>query len=88
MVVKRARKPIVHVVRVFSGTQEPYNIPDGLAEALMHCIGMEYTQAKNCEYVIMTNGVCSVHHTSDLEKAGLIIEALQEEGLSCSLLHR
>jgi hypothetical protein len=88
MVGRKARKPITHIIRVFSGTQEPYNIPDGVAEALMHCIGMEYTQAKNCEYMIMYSGAYSVHHTNDLEKAGLILEALQEEGLRCRLLHK
>jgi hypothetical protein len=88
MVGRKARKPITHIIRVFSGTQEPYNISDGVAEALMHCIGMEYTQAKNCEYMIMYSGAYSVHHTNDLEKAGLILEALQEEGLRCRLLHK
>jgi hypothetical protein len=88
MVTKRPRKPVIHIVRVFAGTQEPYSIPDGVAEALMHCVGMEYTQAKNCEYMIMHSGVYSVHHTTDLERAGLIIEALREEGLNCTLLHR
>lgn len=88
MVAKKPRKPVTHIIRVFHGTQEPYNIPDGLAEALMHCIGMEYTQAKNCEHMIMYRGVYSVHHTNDLERAGLILEALREEGLNCTLLHR
>jgi len=36
----------------------------------------------------MHSGVYSVHHTTDLERAGLIIEALREEGLNCTLLHR
>jgi len=88
MVAKKPLKPVTHIIRVFHGTQEPYNIPDGLAEALMHCIGMEYTQAKNCEHMIMYSGVYSVHHTNDLERAGLILEALREEGLNCTLLHR
>lgn len=88
MVGKKARKPITHIIRVFSGTQEPYNIPDGVAEALMHCIGMEYTQAKNCEYMIMHSGVYSVYHTNDLERAGLILEVLQDQGLNCTLLHK
>jgi len=88
MVRKSPRKPVIHAIRVMSGTQEPYSIPDGVAEALMHSIGMEYTQAKNCEYMIMYTGAYTVHHTSDLEKAGMILEALQEEGLRCVLLHK
>lgn len=88
MVAKKPRNSITHIIRVLSGTQEPYNIPDGVAEALMHSIGMEYTQAKNCEYMIMYTGAYSVLHTNDLERAGLILEALKEEGLRCQLLHR
>jgi hypothetical protein len=88
MVGKKPGKKVTHIIRVLSGTQEPYNIPDGVAEALMHSIGMEYTQAKNCEYMIMYTGAYSVHHTNDLERAGLILEALQEEGLNCILLHK
>ena len=88
MVGKKSRRPVTHIIRVLSGTQEPYSIPNGVAEALVHALGMEYTQAKNCEYMIMHVGVYSVHHTNDLERAGLILEALQEEGLRCILLHK
>ena len=84
----RIKKPVQHIIRVMSGTQEPYSLSDGVAEALMHCLGFEYTQAKNCEYIIMTRGAYSVYHTTDLEKAGLILSELKEEGLKCMLLHK
>ncbi len=88
MVRKKPLKPVTHIVRVLSGTQDPYSLPDGVAEALMHSVGMEYTQAKNCEYMIMNSGVYSVYHTNDLERARLVMEALQDEGLRCILLHK
>lgn len=88
MVRAKARKPIQHIVRVFKGVEDVYDIPDGVTEALMQCLGMEYTQAKNCEYMIMNKGCYSVHHTNDLERAGLVLQSLQEEGLKCILLHK
>lgn len=88
MVRVKARKPVQHIVRVCRGTDSVYSTLDGVVEALMHCLGMEYTQAKNCEYMIMNNGSYSVYHTNDLEQAGLVIESLQEEGLKCILLHK
>jgi len=88
MVGKKRLKPITHIVRVVMDTQEPYTITNGIAEALMQSIGMEYTQAKTCEDMVMRTGAYSVHHTNDLERAGLVVEALQQQGLKCILLHK
>ena len=83
-----AKKTANYTIRILSGTQEPYSIPDGVTEALIHCLGFEYTQARNCEQVIMTKGAYSVYHTTDLERGKLMMEELEQEGLRCVLLHR
>lgn len=88
MVGKKPRKKIIHTIRVHQGEEAPYDIIDGVAEALAHCVSMEYTQAKMCEYMIRLKGSYSVYHTSDLERAGLILDELEEEGLRCTLLHK
>ena len=88
MVRTKARKPVLHVICVYKGSDDIYSIPDGVTESLMHSLGMEYTQAKNCEYMILNVGKYNVHHTNDLERAGLILDQLKSEGLIYKLLHK
>lgn len=84
----KAGKPVMGIICVYRGSDDIYDIPDGVAEVLMQSLGMEYTQAKNCEGMILRAGKYNVHHTYDFERAGLILDSLKSEGLTCKLLYK
>ena len=85
MVRKRKVKLAIHILR---GKGELYTTLGAVADILTDRLGLESSQAYNCERLIRLTGSYCVYTENDPERALMIVKELRSEGLSCELLHK